>query len=307
MKNIKASVLKHSQNPDGTDLVTFLVTFPRFILPEILTHRVLSRNTSSSRAIPTKKLLAAIEESPAEFEYWGKNQSGMSAKETLTNTDIYAAKKIISNLRGQALESSRELTECVKLHKQSANRYLEPWMHTTMVISATEWSNFFGLRAHKDAQPEFQVLAYRMANALIHSTPEKLEWGEYHIPFTLKVENSETPYIIPNRNPVLRTTGEFVTSERALIHGTACCARTSYTTHEGSFTKDKQKSLYDSLSSSGHWSPFEHCAKAEKSTIKYGNFAAGWKQHRYDFRRQSIPEIDLRSVIDNKPDWITLD
>ena len=49
-----AEVLIDSVNPAGQRLTTFVLRFPRFVLSEFNTHRMFSRNASSSRAIPTR-------------------------------------------------------------------------------------------------------------------------------------------------------------------------------------------------------------------------------------------------------------
>ena len=69
------------------------------------------------------------------------------------------------------------------LHKQVANRLLEPWQHIHVVVTSTEWENFFKLRCHPDAQPEFQALARQMQMALAASRPQELSNGDWHLPY----------------------------------------------------------------------------------------------------------------------------
>lgn len=73
-------------SPDGVELATLEVTFPRIVLAEFNTHRMLygpeetagteffSRNSASSRAIPVKRMIAAVTERPYLPQSWGKNQ-----------------------------------------------------------------------------------------------------------------------------------------------------------------------------------------------------------------------------------------
>lgn len=179
---ITAKIIKDSWNPTGQRLTTYIVTYPRFIHAEIMTHRMFSKNSASSRAIPAKKMRETISAEPATPEWWGKNQSGMQAEAQLEGTELESVKALWE----AGLEHSEELHEFMEragLHKQIANRILEPWMHITVLISGTDWHNFFALRAHPAAQPEFQVLAYRMLDCYLKSQPQQLDWGQWHIPF----------------------------------------------------------------------------------------------------------------------------
>ena len=285
-RNIEAKIICDSINPAGKRITSFLVTYPRFIHAEIMTHRALSRNAASSRAIPTEKILKAVKENPAMPEWWGANQSGMQAKEELPLECRIPAMHAIKGLGRISSEIVRELNE-LGLHKQIANRYLEPWFHITVLITATEWQNFFGLRAHPDAQPEFQVLAYRMLDAYLKNKPTKLEWGDWHLPFASR--------------------DEFSNLQDAIFHSVACAARTSYTTHEGEYTPEKQAALVQKLASAGHWSPFEHQAQAASLVFKNSsNFKGGWLQYRTTFPNQNRANVDLTEIMKTKPNWIKL-
>ncbi|HMI94653.1 MAG TPA: FAD-dependent thymidylate synthase, partial [Polyangiales bacterium] len=155
------------------------VTFPRIVLAEVNTHRALSRNSASSRAIPVERMLRRVEDDPFIPIHWGKNQKGMQADEFLDATDQIAAEEEWLRARDAAVESVRELL-ALGLHKQIANRLLEPWLWHTAIISATDWSNFFALRCHKDAQPEIQQAALMMRAARNASTPVRKYLGEWH-------------------------------------------------------------------------------------------------------------------------------
>lgn len=73
-------VLKDSVAPCGKRLTTWELTYPRFVHAELMTHRLFSRNSASSRAIPTEKLIERVEKDPAMPIFWGKNQKGMQAE-----------------------------------------------------------------------------------------------------------------------------------------------------------------------------------------------------------------------------------
>lgn len=146
---IDAKIIADSRNPIGNRITTWVLKFPRFILSEFNTHRVLSRNSSSSRARPLDKTIQDVLNDPAIPEFWGKNQKGMQASVELNEKEREAAKTQWLYARDLAVHKARMLQE-LDVHKQIANRLLEPWMHQTVLCTATEWQNFFALRAHKD-------------------------------------------------------------------------------------------------------------------------------------------------------------
>ena len=80
----EAKIICDSISPDGIRLTTMEVKMHRFILAEMNTHRIFSRNSASSRAIPVKKMLERVKTDPAMPVFWGKNQSGMGASEELS-------------------------------------------------------------------------------------------------------------------------------------------------------------------------------------------------------------------------------
>lgn len=253
---------------NGKRLVTFQLTYPRYIHAELMTHRVFSRNASSSRAIPAAKL---IENSLKNAVYpirWGKNQAGMQASmEDLSDNDSIAAKEIWDEMMIACANGVRALSE-LGLHKQWANRPLEWFGTISVVVTATEWDNWFELRDHPDAQPEIQHLAKMMRVAMDESVPEALYAGDWHLPYITKEEKMT------------------IASADTLKMSVARCARVSYLTHDGQ-TPDKEKdlALYDRLVGSVplHASPTEHQATPFNATLHseqlQGNFR-GWSQYR---------------------------
>lgn len=297
--SIQAKIILDSVNPVGNRLTTWVLTYPRWILAEINTHRALSRNTSSSRAIPVAKLIEAAKTNPAMPVFWGKNQAGMQASEELTGNALDAAKKLWLEGRDNAVRTVEQLN-AVGLHKQTANRILEPWLYVTSLVSGTEWQNFFALRAHKDTQPEFQKLAYIMLDLYQQSQPKQLSKGEWHIPFGDKFDHQRiwelvqksTHEKLPDSAEIF--TGKYfndenVFRETALKIATARCARVSYLNFDGKDDYEADLALAERLAASGHWSPFEHCATpAISGTIPHrsGNFV-GWKQYRKFFAQEN--------------------
>lgn len=260
---IKAEIIKDSLDPRGNRLTTWVLTYPRLIHAEFMTHRMFSKNAASSRAIPMKKMIKMVKENPAGPQYWGANQSGMQAKKELSGFKLWLANKIWYGSRYLAIGAAWQLNK-VGLHKQIGNRILEPWMHITVLASGTEWENFFALRAHKDAQPEFQELARQMLEAYNISTPKKLKGGEWHIPFSDKLDSHLLWGLMERDHPDLGfdEVSELYTKYKVKV-STARCARISYLTFEGKDDYDADIKLHDRLLGSAplHASPGEHIAR----------------------------------------------
>lgn len=279
---IKAEILLDSLNPVGDRLTTWLVTIPRWILAELNTHRMFSRNASSSRAIPVQKMIDSVMTNPAIPVFWGKNQPGMVAHEELDDVKLEHFRSVLQDgvrklvpmtarqaalhdwldARDNAVASVKKLLD-LGLHKQNANRLLEPWMHVTDLVSATNFENFFALRAHFDAQPEFRALAYHMLDLYQRNSPRRLREGEWHIPFGDKMPKDAD-------------------IDTQLKISAARCARLSYNSFDGDMDINKDFAIVNKLSKDGHWSPFEHQAQALGTSTQSGNFV-GWKQYRKTF------------------------
>lgn len=279
---IKAEIIEDSISPAGVRLTTFVLTYPRFIHSEFMTHRVLSRNASSSRAIPTAKFLEAIKNEPAMPSAFTKNCKGMQAKEELENQDD--ARKVWLEARDAMMVFAQKLQD-MGVHKQHANRLLEPFQHITVVATATDWANFFALRTHPDAQPEFQELANKMWECYSTQLPRFLKAGEWHLPF-IKHEEIRTALVH------IKRTEDVI--ESLIKMSVARCARVSYNTHDGtehSLAKDEE--LFNRLvgNSPIHASPTEHQAEATNdSTLQSGNFR-GWIQYRKTLKNENILEF----------------
>ena len=266
-----ARVLLDSRSPSGARLTTFEVRYPRFIHSEMMTHRMFSRNAASSRAIPIKKMIASIREDPALPVYWGRNQTGMSAREEISADVAALAKEQWYAALADALRHAERLSEKdIDLHKQLVNRLLEPFAWITVIITATDWANFFTQRAHEDAQPEIRHIAEMMLAGYRASMPQPIGAGHWHAPLIQDDELSLSE------------------DERCRI-SVARCARVSYLTHDGKRDHAKDLELYDRLldgGANGHWSPFEHVATpAPDAAARSGNFV-GWEQFRKRFPQE---------------------
>lgn len=260
---IAAKIIEDSLAPNGKRLTTFELKYPRFIHSELMTHRVFARNASSSRAIPTKKILAAIINNPAVPVSWGKNQSGMQAKAELLGITKWLVRNIWLWSRWPAVATAWLLNK-LGLHKQIANRVVEPWAHITTLVTATEYEGFFRLRCHEDAQPEIRDLALKMKKLYTDHDPMMIDTFEYHLPFI----NLADRIACGNDMGVLRKLS------------VARCARVSYMTHDKKTPSTEEDiKLHDRLLESGHMSPFEHQALAMINTKWSGPFQ-GWFQYR---------------------------
>lgn len=247
-------IIADSRGPSGKRLTTWELTYPRMVHAELMTHRLFSRNAASSRAIPVEKMLTRIAEEPALPVFWGKNQAGMQAAEELGPVERAAAEREWLELRDDAIAGARRL-QALGLHKQLCNRPTEPWMFITVILSSTEFENWFGLRDHKDAQPELAWVAKDMRGKFEDSAPVELAEGEWHLPYIADVDRFEVAQTFADL-PVYKQFRIL-----AMI-STGRCARVSYLTHDGKRDSKEDVGLHDKLKISGHWSPFEHAARA---------------------------------------------
>lgn len=281
---IKADILLDSINGCGCRITTFELTYPRFIHSELLTHRMFSRNSASSRAIPIEKVIDNIVSNPVMPLVWGKNQKGMQADEVLSGWEQEEAEAIVRMMIGSQKHFVRMLMK-LNVHKQISNRYLEPFVHMTTILTATDFGNFFNLRAHKDAQPEFQELAFQMLVASEESKPNLLAQEQWHIPFGDKMP-------------------EGLDDEHKLMIATARCARISYMTHDGEMNIDKDYAIFEKLRDSGHWSAFEHCSQNMENFTRYGNFK-GWKQYRKTFNNENRVDYNAETLLNARRKYAT--
>lgn len=214
---IRAAVLAHSVSAvSGKQIVSFLIDFPRFILAEVNTHRIFSRNGASSRAIPVAKSIERVEANPFTPIHFGQNKAGMTADTEVTLDVKHMAKFEWDLAAANAISSAKKLDN-FKIHKQVTNRVLEPFSYMRMVVTATELDNFFWLRLHEHADPHINELARVMLFALQESVPTALQHGDYHVPFF--GNGYWTPEIEAHYG---------VTAQQAIEHSMSCCAQTSY-------------------------------------------------------------------------------
>lgn len=303
MNEINGKVIADSLAPNGTRLTSFVLKFPRMILAEFNTHRALSRNSASSRAIPYTTMLKSTVEDPFIPIKFQKNHSGMQGTEYLEGEQDEEARRLWLLGRDAAVETSKNLhflsdeysvedvldmetalyKENAVTTKQIVNRMLEPFLWHTVIATGTDWQNYFALRAHTAAEIHIDALAYSMMEAYNNSTPTPLEVGEWHIPFGDTFDESRLAKILPEF-PELADP-DFAQQTKVKI-ATARCARVSYLNYEGKDDYSADIKLFNNLKNMGHMSPFEHCAQVPSVVEKWdrsGNFSGQWTQLRKTF------------------------
>lgn len=262
-----AKVIADSVGFNGSRLTTMEITYPRIVHAEMLRHRVFSRNTASSRAIPIARVIEQVRTNPFIPLHWGAAQKGMQAYAEVNSeaqADVTALWLSQSRLACKVAET---MSQDLGLHKQVVNRLLEPWVWVTEIVTATQWSNFFHLRCHEAAEPHCQKIAYLMREAYLASTAEYLQFGEWHLPY------GDVP--------------AGTSLEDQLKVATARLSRASYVKQDSVKSLLDDLDQHDTLAASGHWSPFEHCAQSVMhGNSNGGNFGNGWRQYRKTFSRE---------------------
>ena len=238
---------------NGVRLTTLELRYPRFIHSEFMTHRMFSRNASSSRAIPIKRMIEDVTVNPAQPTNWGLNKPGMQAGEEADDKLKGYAKETWLNSSKCAVVKA-DTMEKLGLHKQIVNRILEPYQFITVVCTATEWDNFFHLRLDPAAQPEIQHLAACMRESMEKSKPSVLGNEQWHHPYV----------------------NEGMDKEIALACSVARCARVSYLNHDNSKPSvEKDLDLFNMLSRMEHLSPFEHQATPLNCSTMHAEWPRG--------------------------------
>lgn len=266
-----ARVLADSMSPAGVRLTTIEATFPRIMLSEFNTHRVLSRNSASSRAIPPEKQCQRVLNSPF-VPTFGSRVKGMGQGDDLTTREQLRMQHVWLEARDHALAAAERLIT-LNADKSHTNRLLEPFMWHTVIVSATEWDNFFALRTHEDAAPEIRKIVQMMQESMWLSEPRLLtNANEAHVPLVTEEEF----LFLKDLDP-----------EYWMTVSAGRCARVSFDTHDSEEDPEVSFERAERLRQSGHWSPFEHQAvPLDRPEEWSGNFR-GWEQFRKGFAGES--------------------
>lgn len=297
---ITAKVIKDSVSHDGVRITTMQLRYPRFIHAEFMTHRVFSRNASSSRAVPFNRMVQNIQNCIAQPENWGTNKPGMQAGAELEGVDLMCAKMKWNEAAASAIDFAFQLDE-QGLHKQIVNRVLEPFSHIDVVVTSTKWANFFALRDHPDAQPEMRRLAMEMRAVMEDSKPVLLDAGEWHLPYLVDTPDN----LRAGLSAMVRWEDHGLPGAWAVLPAisAARCARVSYLTHDGKEPNiEEDIALFKRLAGSVpiHASPLEHQATPDRlwnrdggvrwgRQTQHGNLH-GWRQFRKMLPGESVED-----------------
>lgn len=288
----------------GDILYTMKFTLPKYLIGELNTHRVFSRNSASSRAIPNKRMRLNVWNDPFVPTKIGEAKQGMAPGAELRGLRRSITSLVWKGARVPAILAA-SILDLLGVHKALSNRLLEPWMWTTVIVTATDWDNFFNLRAHEAAEPHIAELAYqaksqvRYVEGVVACIGHEPKWrscyvepfrgikiqllqpGEWHLPFVSNQELFSFDSLYDHRkdNRVIKA----MYLETAKKVSAARCARVSYNlpdTGKPSSVADDLK-LYERLAGSDpkHLSPVEHQAEPMLRSEYSANFR-GWKQFR---------------------------
>lgn len=259
------------------------ITYPRIVHQELLTHRAFSRNSASSRAIPVKTQIDRVNCHPFVPGTMADNQPGMTAGDALPPDKLYLSKLHWLEAWGSSVLVASDL-EDLGVHKQWANRLLEPFSWMTTIVTATDWDNFFDLRTAADAQPELQKIARMMQAGYNASTPRLVKDDQYHLPYGgswIGYSHEEQRKISIGR-----------------------CARVSYMKHDGTSDPEADMRLYERMLKARHMSPFEHVArpfnKDERRCVHemwYANYIP-WLDHQTHYCANLRGWVSVRSEME---------
>jgi hypothetical protein len=312
-------------------LITVEVTFPRYLLAEFNTHRRFSRNSASSRAIPPEKQLMRIRNEPFIPRVFYGRAKGMGQAAPLDKRQHGIAENAWLRARDEVVRQALSLITApgyvnqweietviqkiaeepegregwLNVSKSTVNRLLEPFMWHTVIVTATEWDNFFALRCPPGdevdeefpAEPEIQRTALAMREAMRASEPNPMPLGQWHLPLVMEVEKTQ----------IINAEDAEKAWEYWAMVSAGRCARVSFDTHENYEAPEASYARAERLLSNGHLSPFEHAATPlqpdqygpdwqEDGTIS--NFD-GWLQ----FRKTIPGEYNRVGQLEERPPW----
>jgi thymidylate synthase ThyX len=297
INRISATIIADSVNDRSQRLTTFVLVFPRIVLAEFNTHRMISKNSASSRAIPFKTMVQKVQDEPFIPIGFQKEHKGMQGTNYFENVELAKTEELWLEARDRALTQASLLS----LHgvtKQLCNRLLEPFLYHTVICTGTEWENFFALRAHPAAEIHIADLAFKMLKVYNESEPKQLKAKEWHIPFGDTFDDDRIKeFFTQEQSDFIASIveGKSFTEKAKEVRfkslaepikvkiATARCARVSYLNFEGKDDYEADIKLHDMLKLSGHYSPFEHCAQVMQTGFtQYRKMLLG--ENKTDFR-----------------------
>lgn len=300
---VSAKIITDSIGEFSPRLTTLELEYPRFIHAEVMTHRVFSRNASSSRAIPTKRMHRNILDNPALPASFRMNEPGMQGYTEAPERVREEALRLIAAHRDMSIATAEAL-DALGLHKQNINRYTEAHQHIKVVLTSSQWDNFDWLRIHHAADPTMCALAEAIYQARQDCTPQLLQPGEFHL-----------SYITPDdhtRVEQMENKGDRTTAGLLCRISAARCARVSYNNFDGKPTSIADDlALYaklveretDGSTDPIHASPTEHQATPDRYLPRamswdrpdlHGNLS-GWVQFRKFINNENLEGIKWQS------------
>jgi hypothetical protein len=287
--NFRVHLELHTQTVKGHEIITFRGTSERFFWSEVMTHRN-SRNASSARAIPYKKMKTWIMNDPAMPIHFGSNRAGMQSGNTITDVD--GCEKEILELLDEVYRRMDGIVTKYDIHKEIINRYSEPWAWINWVASFSRpaFHNMLNLRCNPHAHPSFQRLSSNMARQYRASSPEPLAPGQWHMPFVSDICN-------PNSGNYMAPSLQWM-DQKDLDHllrwSVARSAWTSYQTVEEKIATDAEAyKRHDDCVNLKHATPCEHANRARDDGGRNGGTMPGYDQYRHMIPNESCSNFDF--------------
>lgn len=289
---LEVEIILASASTDSAPIYTVRLRYPRIIHGEVMTHRVFNRNARSSRAVPVMTMLAELRSGTILGMFtpwhWGKNQKGMQADEECNEfvdndwrilgksvgDGNFAPREWVWQQTAEAACNAAEAFHNAGYHKQVVNRITEPFSYIDVLITATDWANFFHLRDHADAEPHLRDLARLMKLAFEDEdlVVQWLEPGEWHLPYVDQADR-DGAYKAVKKGRIIRSepSRDDIISWLKTVSA-ARCAWISYKpfgedSTDGTY--EREMKTYEMLVGNGaiHATPLEH--QATPDTMSY--------------------------------------
>lgn len=259
-----AVILADSTSPLGARITTMQVSYPRFVHAEELRHRMFSRSVSSNRALTTAQVVQGLLDDPVLPIRWGTRSRSMEQGAVLDTMRAARAEFWWLRAMRRNIRTANKLAT-LGVHKSITNRLLETWQWVHVVITATDWANFFELRCAPDAQPEIQHLALLMRDVYATSIPAPLDYGHWHLPYITTFERAMYNLHVLRQLAIAR------------------CARASYLGTDLTRPTHEDIELFDRLTASKHYGPYEHVARPTETAHAYYDNFRGFRSYRHIF------------------------
>lgn len=277
-------IIEQTISPLFSDkLTTFEIVTPKYLLGEIGKHRLLAMSAASARAIPFKKLLKSIREDPFIPKVWQMKHPGMQGKEYIKDQKTLNKLELQYLTALDAAATEAEKLEAMGITKQIPNRIIEPFMQAKVVLTGTEWDNWFKLRGPQYQTPvQGNDFFFNTKKEVLdcHSNPinqqlleEMDEYGwleiakgaaEPHFRFFVEEMAEAYQFHIPKSQdqhiPYLIEHDELDEITKKKMYSASRIARTSYLTIDGDSKTDIEANLdlAKDLLRDKHSVPFEH-------------------------------------------------